>query len=310
MPLIIETDSLRREFGETTAVDELSLSVEEGSVLALVGPNGAGKTTLLRMLSALLEPTSGTARVDGFDVRERPREVHSRLGFMPDFAGLYENLLVREYLRYFCLAYRLPEDLSEMRVSETLSLVGLSARAEQAVETLSRGMRQKLNLARTLLHSPKLLLLDEPAAGLDPGARREVQLLMRELSRQGKTIVVSSHILSELEDYCTHVAILDRGRLIFSGSLEEARRILGKKRHMRLRAASGMEAALALLQARPEVRKAQRSGADILFELAGNDADAASILKALVEKGVSVSFFGEAAGTIQDSYLSLMGEER
>jgi ABC-2 type transport system ATP-binding protein len=306
---VIEAEGLRREFGDTVAVSDVTFTVEDGAVFALVGPNGAGKTTLLKMLAALLEPTAGTARVCGHDIQDAPREVHACLGFLTDFGGLYENLAVREYLRYFHMAYRLPAGTRSQRIDEVLSLVGLTTQADSAIDTLSRGMRQKLSLARTLLHDPRLLLLDEPASGLDPGARHDMQGLLRTLARRGKTIIVSSHILAELEDYCSHVAILDHGSLIFAGSLEEARRSLGKGRRVRLRALSGMDEAIGILGVRKGVEDVQRSGDEASFEFQGDDAAAAELLRALVERGVGVVAFAEAAGTIQDSYLSVMGRK-
>ncbi|MBI5242258.1 MAG: ABC transporter ATP-binding protein [Elusimicrobia bacterium] len=307
---MIEVDALRREFGDTLAVDDVSFNVEEGAVFALVGPNGAGKTTLMRMLAALLEPSLGTARISGFDIRERPREVHSLLGFLPDFYGLYEDIPVYEYLRFFYLAYRLPGGLASRRIEEVLAQVGLLEHAGKDIETLSRGMRQKLGFARALLHDPKLLLLDEPAAGLDPGARQEMQALLAGLALKGKTIMVSSHILAELEDYCTHVAMLDRGRLIFAGSLAEARRRLPAGRRLRIRVASGIETALSMLETMEGVSHLERRSTDAVFDFAGDDTATAGMLKALVGAGIPVIFFGEVAGTIQDSYVALMKDSR
>jgi ABC-2 type transport system ATP-binding protein len=260
------------------------------------------------MLAALLAPTSGTARVCGHDIRESPRAVHACLGFLPDFYGLYENLHVQEYLRYFHLAYRLPASACRRRIDEVLAQVDLTAHAKSSIHTLSRGMRQKLALARTLLHDPKLLLLDEPAAGLDPSARHDMQGLLQAMASGGKTIIVSSHILAELEDYCSHVAILDTGRLVFAGSLEEARRSLGRGRRFRVRVLSGMDEAVAILGAYQGVCDLQRSEGEASFGFAGDEAAAAALLTRIIERGVAVAAFGETAGTIQDSYLSIMGK--
>lgn len=310
MALIIETRALRREFGQTAALSGVELAVEAGSVLALVGPNGAGKTTLLRVLAALLEPTSGSAAVGGHDVRENPREVHACLGYLPDFFGLYEDMVVRDYLRYFCLAYHIMPEAASFRISRALELVGLADKAREPIESLSRGMKQRVGLARTLLHDPPLLLLDEPAAGLDPGARHDLQQLLQSLARQGKTIVVSSHILAELEDYCSHVAILDGGRLRYAGSIADARAALsGGGRRYRLRLLERATEAERLLKASAGVTAWQAEPGGGTFQLQGGEAEAAGLLGSLVAAGLPVASFAEVAGTIQDSYLHLLGRE-
>ncbi|HAH08212.1 MAG TPA: multidrug ABC transporter ATP-binding protein [Elusimicrobia bacterium] len=308
--IIIEVDALRREFDETLAVDGVSFSVEEGAVFALVGPNGAGKTTLMRMLAALLEPSSGTARINGMDIREQPRAVHSLLGFLPDFYGLYDELAICEYLRFFYHAYRLPREMIGRRIEEIQAHVGLEGYGDRQIGTLSRGMRQKLSLARAILHDPKILLLDEPAGGLDLESREEMQALLKGLARTGKTIIVSSHILSELEDYCSHVAMMDQGRLLFAGSLTDARRRLPAGRRFRLRAAAGVERAVLQLEAQGGVSHVERHGSDVVFEFDGDQPAVAEVVKALVGAGVSLTHFSEAAGTIQDSYNALMKGSR
>jgi ABC-2 type transport system ATP-binding protein len=304
---IVRTRGLRREYGTTAAVADLDLSIPEGSVAALVGPNGAGKTTLLRMIAALLEPTSGTAVVADRDAREDPRGVHAAVGYLPDFFGLYEELTARQCLRYFHLAYRLPEP-ADARIEEVLSLVDLKAAADRPIESLSRGMRQRLGLARTLLHDPRLLLLDEPASGLDPGARRELQDLLRRLASAGKTIIVSSHILSELEDYCSHVVMLDRGRLVFSGTVAEARGRAGGVRRLRLSVA-GAGDPRPVFEKDPAVSEPVSIPGGWAFRFAGDEAAAARLLRALVEAGVPVSGLAEDSGSISDGYLTMMPRE-
>ena len=227
---IVRTAALRREYGELVAVRDVNFSVPAGAVLALVGPNGAGKSTLLKMLAAVLEPTRGTAVVNGVDINEDPRGVHASVGFLPDFFGLYEDLTVGEYLGYFARAYRVPGGRRENLITRTLADVDLSGKAGAQVQALSRGMRQRLAIGRTLLHEPPLLLLDEPASGLDPESRHDLQKLFTRLSKAGKTLIVSSHILTELEDYCTHVAILREGVMVACGSLAEVRDSIVKKR--------------------------------------------------------------------------------
>lgn len=300
---IVRTAGLRREYGDVVAVNDINFTVPRGAVMALVGPNGAGKSTLLKMLAAVLEPTRGTAVVDGVDVNERPRDVHSVVGFLPDFFGLYEELAVTEYLEYFARAYRVPRERRGEVILRALADVGLENKAGARVQALSRGMRQRLAIARTLLHEPPLLLLDEPASGLDPESRHELQKLFTRLAKAGKTLVVSSHILTELEDYCTHVAILREGNLIACGSLAEVSASMVLKRRVRVRAAEGQNAAHDILRAAGVEDLASGAGGSS-FTFAGGDAELAAVLKRLMDGGVKVAFFGEEGGGIQDTYLA------
>jgi len=300
---MVSTSALRREYGEVVAVKDMNLSVPRGAVMALVGPNGAGKSTLLKMLSAVLEPTRGTARVNGVDINENPRGVHSSVGFLPDFFGLYEEITVGEYLEYFARAYGLPRGRRESVISRTLGDVDLANKAGARVQALSRGMRQRLAIGRTLLHEPPLLLLDEPASGLDPESRHDLQKLFTRLAQTGKTLIVSSHILTELEDYCTHVAILREGTLVACGSLAEVRVSIGRKRRVRVRAAGGPEGALALLRA-AGLAGAVMEGDSVFFDFSGGEEDLSGILRRLLAGGVKVVHFGEEGGGIQDTYLA------
>jgi len=300
---IVRTTAIRREYGDVVAVKDINFSVPRGAVMALVGPNGAGKSTLLKMLAAVLEPTRGTAVVNGVDINENPRGVHASVGFLPDFFGLYEELTVGEYLEYFARAYRVPLARREEVISRTLADVDLAGKAGARVQALSRGMRQRLAIGRTLLHEPTLLLLDEPASGLDPESRHDLQKLFTRMAQAGKTLVVSSHILTELEDYCTHVAILREGALVACGSLAEVRSTIVKKRRVRVRAAGGTEAALARLRA-SGLKDAYAEAGSVFFEFSGDDEHLTGTLKGLLDGGVKVLHFGEEGGGIQDTYLA------
>ncbi len=221
---MIEIDNLSKAYGGTLAVTELALTVESGEVLGFIGPNGAGKTTTLRMLATLLRPSHGTARVAGHDIRKEPMRVREAIGYMPDVCGVYNDMRVREYLHFFAAAYGVePRAMGEM-VGTVLELTDLTEKADAMADSLSRGMQQRLQLARVLLHDPEVLLLDEPASGLDPRARIEVRSLLKELRAMGKTILVSSHILPELADLCTSIAIIEAGELIFHGNVADALR--------------------------------------------------------------------------------------
>lgn len=301
--LIVSASALRREYGDVVAVKDINFSVPRGAVLALAGPNGAGKSTLLKMLAAVLEPTRGTALVNGIDINEDPRGVHACVGFLPDFFGLYEEILVAEYLEYFARAYAVPGHKREAVIRRALADVDLGGRAAMPVRALSRGMRQRLALARTLLHEPPLLLLDEPASGLDPESRHELQKLFTRLAGAGKTLVVSSHILTELEDYCTHVAILREGSLVACGSLAEVRSAMVKKRRIRVRAAGGPAPLPAQLKA-AGAGEASVEGTSAFFDFAGGDEELAALLARLLAAGAKVTQFGEEGGGIQDTYLA------
>ena len=303
---LLETIGLRREYGDLVAVRDVSLSVPKGAVVALVGPNGAGKSTLLKMIAALLEPTRGTARVCGLDVRESPRQVHSVIGFLPDFYGLYDELQVRDYLRYFAMAYRLERAVREERVDRILVMLDLGEKAGQTIGTLSRGMRQRLAIARTLLHDPPVLLLDEPAAGLDPEARHDLQELFKRLAHEGKTLVVSSHILTELDDYCSHIAILDKGNLVAAGQAEQVRQSFTTGRRVRLRCAGDTSKVEALLCACEPVKRFTPEEGGWVLSFVGSDEELAAFLKRLVDGGVQVTHFGEEKGALQDTYLALL----
>src|SRR5829696_2542018 len=233
--LIVQTDNLTKKYGNFTALHELNLVIERGSIHGFIGPNGAGKTTTMRILATLLEPSGGQAWVSGYPVTEAPMEVRKRIGYMPDFFGVYDNMKVWEYLDFFAAAYHVPPVRRKSMIDDLLALVDLSAKRNAFVEELSRGMKQRLCLARTLVHEPELLILDEPASGLDPHARIELRELLKELRSLGKTILVSSHILTELAEMCTHIAIIERGKLLLSGGVADILKAMQPAREVYIR---------------------------------------------------------------------------
>ena len=218
---MIEIKDLSKTYRDLTAVRSLNLTIEKGDVFGFIGPNGAGKTTTIKVLATLLEPTTGAAYVDGVDVVRNPLEVRRLIGYMPDFFGVYDDVKVWEYLDFFAAAYKIPVNKRKGIIDDVLELTDLTTKREAYVESLSRGMKQRLCLAKTLVHDPKVLLLDEPASGLDPRARIEFRALLKELQSMGKTIFVSSHILPELADFCNVVGIMERGHLIVSGRVND-----------------------------------------------------------------------------------------
>jgi len=235
----VRTAALTKRYGTLAAVDAMDLVVPRGSVFGLIGPNGAGKSTTFSMIATLLEPTSGSLTVLGSDPTTSPREVRSRLGWMPDVLGVYDNLRVDEYLEFFAASYRIPRRRWPALVDGLLELVDLAPKRTSMVNSLSRGMKQRLSLARTLVHDPDLLVLDEPASGLDPRARVELRELLRTLNGMGKTIIISSHILAELEEMCSDVAIMEAGRLLASGPPRRILEDLGAARRVMVRFTDG-----------------------------------------------------------------------
>jgi ABC-2 type transport system ATP-binding protein len=251
--IAIETRDLARYYGKLAAVQDLNLVIPKGSLYGLIGPNGAGKTTTLRMLAGLLEPTSGEILINGQPVTQNLSELRRQIGYMPDFFGVYEDLVVWEYLDFFARCYDLPARRRAQVIDELLELVDLTEKREAYVHTLSRGMRQRLCLAHAMVHDPQVLLLDEPASGLDPRARVEMRELLRELGAMGKTVILSSHILSELAELCDSIGIIERGHLVASGRLDSIRAQLESGRKLRIRVLSELAQAEALLRAYPGV---------------------------------------------------------
>jgi ABC-2 type transport system ATP-binding protein len=229
MPPMVEIKHLRKEYKDLVAVKDLSLELEQGDIFGFIGPNGAGKTTTIKMLATLLMPSAGTAMVNGIDVVRHPEQVRSVVGYMPDFFGVYDDIKVWEYLDFFAAAYRIPKGQRPQIIDDVLALTDLTIKKDAYVESLSRGMKQRLCLAKTLVHDPKVMLLDEPASGLDPRARIEIRELLKELQAMGKTIIVSSHILPEMEEFCNKIGIIERGELIVAGDVNTiARQVRGQ----------------------------------------------------------------------------------
>ena len=311
MTAIVRSHGLVKRYDRTVAVAGLDLAVEPGEIFGLVGPNGAGKTTTLRMLGTLLRPTAGTAEIDGWSVTRNPDEVRRILGFMPDVFGVYDDMKVWEYLDFFARCYGLPAAARRRMIADLLELVDLADRRDDYVQTLSRGMEQRLCLAHALVHDPKVLLLDEPASGLDPRARVELRELLRELRALGKTILISSHILPELEELCTSVAIIDRGRVLDSGRIAdiEARLRIGAVLRARVLAdGEALEAARDWFAAQPDVASsAILPDGTIELGFRGDEAGAAALLRAAVEADVAIASFSRAASDLEELFLQVTG---
>jgi ABC-type multidrug transport system ATPase subunit len=301
----ISATGVSRSFGSVHAVEHIDFHAPPGSVTALIGPNGAGKTTLLLMLASLLAPDAGTITVDGLDPATRRAEVRRKIGWMPDTLGVWESLTAREILTQMGRFYRLPKAGISPRVSQLLNLVRLDDLADQPARVLSRGQQQRLSLARALIHDPTVLLLDEPASGLDPGSRVELRIMLRELAADGKAIVVSSHVLSELDEIADGAVFVDRGRTIKQQTLEEA---AARGRRYAISASDGtaLMAKLAELGLAFRVENGRRPAVSLMLM---NDDDAARLLRELVVADIPVSSFAPASGALEETYMNLETEQ-
>ncbi|MCI0344162.1 MAG: ABC transporter ATP-binding protein [Chloroflexi bacterium] len=313
MSAIVQVDGLVKRYNGTLAVAGVELAVEPGEIFGLVGPNGAGKTTLLRMLATLLEPTAGDAVVAGESIRRNPAAVRRVLGFMPDVFGVYDDMKVWEYLDFFGRCYGLPAARRRRIISDLLELVDLGSKRDAYVQQLSRGMQQRLCLAHALVHDPQVLLLDEPASGLDPRARIELRELLRELRRLGKTIVISSHILPELEEICTSVAILDRGGVLASGRISDIEQRLRVGAVLRVRVLAdeaGIDEAAESFRAEPDVASAEiLEDGTIELGFRGDDEAAARLLARAIARGSNIASFARAASDLEELFLQVTGAE-
>ena len=314
MTAVVSTAGLVKRYDQTTAVAGIDLAIEQGEIFGLVGPNGAGKTTTLRILATLLRPDAGSAEIAGWSVARNPDEVRRVLGFMPDAFGVYDDMKVWEYLDFFARCYGLPAAGRRRMIGDLLELVDLGDKRDAYVQDLSRGMQQRLCLAHALVHDPQVLLLDEPASGLDPRARVELRELLRELRAMGKTIVISSHILPELEELCTSVAIVDRGQVLAQGRVSDIERRLRFGAVLRIRLlldGEELEAARARFAASANVASAALL-ADGTIEIGfrGDDAAVAALLAESVAAGLPVVSFARAASDLEELFLQVTDQDR
>ncbi len=293
---MLEIRELTRSYGSFLALDHLNMTIGDGELHGFVGPNGAGKTTTMRILATLLRPTSGSAALDGVDVVRNPRQMHRLMGYMPDFFGVYDRLKTWEYLDFYARCYGFGYKERLQMIDSLLELVNLTDKRESYVDVLSRGMKQRLCLARALIHDPKLLILDEPASGMDPRARAEMKNILRTLKSMGKTVLISSHILPELSEMCDALTIIDHGKLVFSGTVEALGEYMNGNAPVVIRLASdaGMETvqrATALIHQQPGVTGVGREAENTLtVALEGGDAEAAQLLRALSASAPVVDF--------------------
>ncbi|MCK4660744.1 MAG: ABC transporter ATP-binding protein [Phycisphaerae bacterium] len=302
---MVQTINLTKRYGKLVALDNLPLTIEDGECFGYIGPNGAGKTTTIKILATLLQPTWGEARVCGHVIGYESRKIRPLIGYVPDFFGAYEDMVVREYLEFFASAYNITGKQRDRVVGDVLELTDLMYKHDALVDSLSRGMKQRLSIARVLLHDPRVLLLDEPASGLDPRARVEIRELLKELRNMGKTIIISSHILHELAELCTTVGIIEQGKLLFHGSIKEIIQRVKLATRLTIRVVEQMDLAALLLQRTNGVKEVSHRDGHLVVELDSSTHDFTHIVKALIKNNFKVREVKEEEVNLETAFMRL-----
>lgn len=303
---MLEVQGLRKLYGDLVAVQGIEFTLEPGDIFGFIGSNGAGKTTTIKMLATLLEPTKGTATLNGHDIVLEPMAIKKMIGYMPDFFGLYDDVKVWEYLDFFATIYEVPVKQRNGVIDNVLELTDLTVKKDSFVASLSRGMQQRLCLAKCLVHDPELLLLDEPASGLDPRARAELKELISELGRMGKIVIVSSHILPELSDFCNTVGIIEKGELKAFGPVRDVIRTIQSHKVIEIHLVEGAADVSMFMHGKPHVANAHMMGSTtVKVEFEGDEKDQAELLKALIDNGYKITEFREDAAGLEDVFLKV-----
>jgi ABC-2 type transport system ATP-binding protein len=300
---MIELKNFGKQYGDFTAVENLNLKIDAGEMFGFIGPNGAGKSTTIRFLATLLKASHGEGTVNGHSVTKDPIAVRRSVGYMPDNFGVYDGMKVLEFLDFFAVAYQVPRARRKAVLSDVLELLDLTHKRDDFVNGLSRGMKQRLCLAKTLVHDPPVLILDEPSSGLDPRARMEVKALLKELRRMGKTILISSHILTELADCCTSIGIIERGQLLLHGPIEKVYRQIQRNRTLEVRFSGDMGPGVSLIRSDPKVRQVIEDTRSCTVELDGGDDDVARLLRQLASAEVGLISFADKEPTLEDVFM-------
>jgi ABC-2 type transport system ATP-binding protein len=300
---MIELIGFGKDYGDFTAVQSVDLKIEAGEMFGFIGPNGAGKSTTIRFLATLLRASRGEGIINGFSVTRDPMGVRRSVGYMPDNFGVYDGMKVWEFLDFFAVAYGIGKSKRKQVLGDVLELLDLAHKRDDYVNGLSRGMKQRLCLAKTLVHDPPVLILDEPASGLDPRARLEVKALLKELRRMGKTILISSHILTELADCCTSIGIIERGELLMSGPIDEVHRRIRRNRIIHVRFTENGDVGLSVIRSSPHCRDVDVENNHVVVELETDDQGVANLLRQLHENKVGVRSFAEKEPTLEDVFM-------
>jgi len=307
MPEILE---LHKNYGKFTALDSLSMNIPENSIFGFVGPNGAGKTTTMKIMAGLLKSDSGSIYINGEDILKSPKRIRDKIGYMPDFFGVYDDLKVSEYMDFYAGTYYIPYAERGPLIDNLLEIVDLSDKKDTYVDSLSRGMKQRLCLARSLVHDPNLIILDEPASGLDPRARVEMKEVLKQLREMGKTIIVSSHILPELAEMCSEIGIMDKGRLVTQGTVNEIMSKLHKKRVVKVKLNSSKDMLIKLLKEQSCVKEITENADNVEFVFEGKDQDLTDILRSIVMNGIPIYSFSENEGNLEEIFMTVTGGEK
>ncbi len=306
---ILEIDNLRKEFGTVVAVNNIGLSVKKGQVWGLIGPNGAGKTTLLRMLATVLRPTSGSVQLLGFDLAKEYLQIRRHLGYLPDFFNLYNDLTLRECLEFFAKAYKVEDKLIPKRVDEVLDYIELQTKRDDFIRHLSRGMVQRMGVGVLLVHDPDVFLLDEPASGLDPKARIQLRAVLKKLSREGKTIIISSHILTELSGFCSHIALMNEGNIVLQGAVDDIQQKVFDSRKIRISVLDDCDKAVQLIEKFSNTKIETVRDNEIIVEISAGESELAALNSHLVSKDIKVFSFGEEKTDLEDLFMKISESE-
>lgn len=302
---MLEIRNLVKNYGKYTAVNNLNLTVDKGEIFGFVGPNGAGKTSTMKIITGLMHPTAGEVYVDNVDAIKESRKVKEKIGYMPDFFGVYDDLKVKEYLEFYASIYGINGSESKKVCGDLLELVDLTSKENAYVDSLSRGMKQRLCLARSLVHNPELLILDEPASGMDPRARFEMKEILRQLKEMGKTIIISSHILPELAELCTTIGIIEKGSIVIKGTVDEIMLNVYNSRPLKIKVLDRLEEAIAIIKEIPKVDKIAAEGSMISAQFSGTEEEASRLLTKLIGNKISVVSFAQSEGNLEEVFMKI-----
>ncbi|MBQ1930773.1 MAG: ABC transporter ATP-binding protein [Lachnospiraceae bacterium] len=307
---MLEIKNLVKSYGQVQALRSLNLDIAQGELFGFVGPNGAGKTTTIKILAGLLCPDSGTVYIDGQQMTCGAAELKDKIGYVPDYFGVYDNVRVFEYLEFYAAAYGITGLLARRRYMELLDMVGLNGREESYVDSLSRGMKQRLGVARALVHDPRLLILDEPASGLDPRTRQEFIAMLKNINQSGKTILISSHILSELGEMCTDIGIIEHGQMVLRGSLFDILAMVNSSNPLEIQVYQNLPEAVAFLRRHPLITHVTIDGNRISAGFSGGQMEEAHLLKQMIEAGILVGSFHRRQGGLESVFMQITGDRQ
>ncbi len=306
---MLEIRDLYKRYGKFTALDGLNLEIGKGELFGFVGPNGAGKTTTMRIMSGLLRADSGSILIDGIDAVAQPMKIKEKIGYMPDFFGVYDNLKAMEYMEFYASIYGIEGLEARELCRDLMKLVNLEDKEDAYVDGLSRGMKQRLCLARSLVHNPELLILDEPASGLDPRARFEMKEILKNLSSMGKTIIISSHILPELAEMCSSIGIIEHGRMVIKGTVDDIMSRMSASNPLIIRFASGKQEAVQRLKENPRVQNIAIQEDSVAIGFSGGQEEEAELLGSLVSQGIGICHFGREEGNLESLFMQITKED-